>query len=432
MSRTETVRWDFAAWTSLIPESEIRRLLKYQVTYYFGGGLPGVLPIHTFSKILRTLADDHEKMMDSREPDQMLQAIQDWNYGPTGGHRFFRETLARRLREKDGLDWLDPETGWEDVIVTTGSQQAIYSILDIMVDPGDVIIVPRPAYLGFLGPAVKLGARILSIETDLEGITPEDFHKAIRLSMQEWDRTPKILYLVADSDNPKGTTLPEKRRKAIFDIAGQHNILIIEDAAYREIQYGDVPPPIKSYDRDNELVCYLRTSSKEAAVLRMGYSVIPTALSDNVTKALGYLDLCPTTLNQRILDNYYSQYIDEALPVTLEKYKRRRDTMAKAIDESFPAGSRTDPNGGFFFWWQSEDKDFDTKKFLNDVAIPNDVLFVPSAAFYPIQGRAVVDDEIGPNIREINGMRLGFSFCVPSNITTGMTRLGKLLSDNIG
>ncbi len=419
---------ELAAWTQLIPESEIRKLLSYQVSYYFGGGKPGALPTGIFSMILDELSQRYR-----HPPDGPKSALDDLNYGPTAGEPWFRQTLATRLRERDKLDFLDAEEGWQDVIITNGSQQCLYALLDSIINPGDIILTARPAYLGFLVPVVKLGGEIVTIRTDLDGIIPECVESAIRACQRELHKTPEIIYVVADSDNPKGTTLPEKRRKQLFDIAEEHNIIILEDAAYREIQFQKKVSPIKKLDTENERVCYLRTSSKEAAVLRVGYSVLPTEIGEEVIKDKGYLDLCTSTLIQRILDIYYREYIDHALSETIAVYKKRRDAMCMAIDEAFPAGVRTDPHGGFFSWWESDNPDFDAKMFLEQVAIPNDIVYVPGRAFYPLKGRAfhMKTDKLGENIVHLNSMRLGYSWSEPEEIITGIHRLGKLLSKEL-
>jgi DNA-binding transcriptional MocR family regulator len=147
-------------------------------------------------------------------------------------------------------------------------------------------------------------------------------------------------------------------------------------------------------------------------------------------KDKGYLDLCTSSLNQKILDIYYSKYIDQALGANLKIYEERRDTMQKTIDEFFPSqGIRTNPTGGFFFWFQMENGDFDSSKFLQNVAIPNDVLYVPGQAFYPIKGYSIstADSELHGNRIKTNGMRLSFSFTTPQIIEEGMERLGDLL-----
>ncbi|RDE14992.1 MAG: hypothetical protein C4K48_05195 [Candidatus Thorarchaeota archaeon] len=417
--------YGFATWTSFIEESQIRALLKYKVKYYFAGGKPGIIPTDTFADIMAELSVRYKK-------DPMM-ALDDLNYGPTGGAPWFLKTLAKRMCKVRKIP-IDCETQWEDVSITNGSQQALYALLDTLIDPGDVIITPAPAYLGFLVPAVKLGARVITVPTDNKGIIPEFVERAIHLSKIKFGKNPDLLYVVADSDNPKGTTLPMNRRRALFDICENHNILLLEDAAYAEIQFKDTPKAIKTLDKDNSRVAYLGTSSKEAAVLRVGYSILPDNVREQVLKDKGYLDLCTTTLVQRILDEYYNKHIDDAMRVAIPLYKKRCEAMAKAIDESFPAGTRSDPTGGFFIWWQSDKSDFDSSKFMEDVAIPNDLLYVPGGPFYPITGHKLTADsnDLEPSVPEGNTMRLGFSYAPPDVIYEGISRLGKLLSKELG
>lgn len=417
--------YSFATWTSFIEESQIRALLKYKVKYYFAGGKPGIVPTGVFAKIMADLSERYKK-----DP---AMALDDFNYGPTAGQPYFLKTLAERLCRVRGLP-IDCETQWERVCITNGSQQALYALLDTLVDPGDVIITPSPAYLGFLVPAVKLGARVITVPTDLDGIVPEYVDKAIRVSQEKFGKTPDMVYVVPESDNPKGTTLPWKRRQALYDVCESHKVLILEDAAYAEIQFKKIPKPIKTLDKDNQRVAYLGTTSKEAAVLRVGYSVLPDTVKEQVLKDKGYLDLCTSSFVQRILDEYYRKYIDEAMRVAIPKYKERCAAMAKAIDSDFPAGERTDPTGGFFIWWQSEKKGFDSSEFMERVAIPNDLLYVPGGPFYPISGFTLTEDgnDVVASVPELNTMRIGFSYAEPKLITEGIERLGRLLSKELG
>jgi len=369
----------------------------------------------------------------NRYKEDSKLALDDFNYGPTGGQPWFRKTLAKRLCDVRKIP-INGEDQWDHVTITNGSQQALYAILDTLIDPGDVIITPSPAYLGFLVPAVKLGARVLTVNTDNDGIIPEQVEKAIHLSKIKFGKVPDLLYVVPDSDNPKGTTLPMSRRQALFDICENHNILLLEDSAYAEIQFKNNLKAIKTLDKDNNRVAYLGTSSKEAAVLRVGYSVLPENVREQVLKDKGYLDLCTATLVQRILDEYYSKYIDEAMKVSVPQYKKRYEAMAKAMDEFFPPGARTDPTGGFFIWWKSEDPNFNSSEFMERVAIPNDLLYVPGGPFYPIVGHRLTEDgnDIIPSVPEDDTMRLGFSYATSEVIAEGIEKLGKLMTKEIG
>ena len=425
MANSEGNGYSFATWTNFIEESQIRSLLKHKVKYYFAGGKPGIIPTDIFADIMADLSVKY------KENPQL--AIDDLHYGPTSGQPWFKKTLAKRLCETRDIP-IDCENDWDAVSITNGSQQALYALLDTLIDPGDVIITPSPAYLGFLVPAVKLGGRVITIPTDLDGIIPEDVEHAVEVSKKKFGKVPDIIYVVPDSDNPKGTTLPMKRRQALFDIAEADDILLVEDSAYAEIQFKKKIKAIKTLDKENERVAYLGTSSKEAAVLRVGYSVLPPNVKEQVLKDKGYLDLCTATFVQRILDEYYRKHIDEAMRVGVPKYEERCKAMAKAMDESFPAGVRTDPTGGFFIWWESEDKKFDAGEFMERIAIPNDIIYVPGAPFYPISGHRLTKDnkDVRESLPQHNTMRLGFSYAPPDIISNGITRLGELLTKELG
>ena len=415
--------FDFATWTQLVPESEIRRLLRFKVRYYFAGGKPGVLATEALS---HTLVEFGKYCLQLIEEGERHKVIDLFNYCPTEGLKELRETLAHLLKERDGLC-----VDWEDVLITTGSQQAIYAILDVLLNPEDVVLIPRPAYLGFVNTALKFRAKLVTVPMTEHGIDPEHVKRAIRLSVKKFDKKPDLIYVIPDSDNPSGTTMPLKRREELFEVANDEGIVIVEDSAYREIQFCDERiPPIKSFDDDNSIVAYLRSSSKEAAVFRIGYSVLPAELRSEVIKSKGYIDLNTPVITQMLAKLYYQKYFSRHIEEIREGYKERCYVMKRAIDEFFPDGNRTDPKGGFFIWWNASDANFDSKKFLEEVALKNDVVYVPGEAFYPRVGYAYCPDKDTIEVMkpETHGMRLGYSYLCPEDISEGIKRLGLLLA----
>ena len=419
----------FADWTNYIKESAIRRLLKYNVKYYFGGGLPGALPLEVLSKILVDLGNHFETLLSQGKTEEVLTSF---NYGKTAGDDELRKILMKRLVERQHLPF-DSETDFEKIFITTGSQQAIYTLLDSLINPGDVVLVPSPGYLGFVGVSDKMGARTVGIPTDKGGIIIDAVRKGIELSEKQFGKLPKIIYVVATSDNPKGSTLDYSRRKALFDLASEYDILLVEDDAYKEIQFGELFDPIKKFDKDNDRVAYFATTSKEAGVFRLGYSIVPQPLMDNMEKSKGYIDLCTPTIVQKMVAEYYKGPLDKYLSEALQIYKRRKELMVKLIHENFPPGVFTDPTGGFFVWWESEKSDFDSTAFNYDVAIPNNVLYVQGEAFFAPRGFGLNDDwsEIIPMKPKKNGMRLSFSKIPDNIIEEGIPLLGRLLSENL-
>ncbi len=424
----DPIRQVLADWTKEVPESAIRKLLKNKTKYYLAGGLPGNLPTKIFPEILRELADYYDS--DSQH------VIDEFQYGQTAGSPGFRKVLAERIHRRDGIDIISGAEDWEKILITTGSQQAIYLALDTLINPGDIVVTPSPAYLGFVTTAVKVGGHVVTAPTDTEGLIPDYVEDTIIKAEKEFGKKAKILYVVEDSDNPKGTTLPVKRRKQLYNIAEQHDVIVIADSAYKEMQFEKRSPSMKTFDKDNSRVIYTSSTSKEAAPLRLGYSVLPDFLHLEAEKSKGYIDLCTPTITQRIAEIYYDKYIDDQLPIIVQKYKEQKDTAYKALLETFPEGDFTNPTGGFFIWWQPKGEKaytFDVRKFNQEVLHPNEVLVVPGAAFYPPSGHSYDPEEreIKP-LKVINGgMRIGYSFLPADMIDVGVRKLGNLLEKNL-
>ncbi|MCB0289906.1 MAG: PLP-dependent aminotransferase family protein [Calditrichaeota bacterium] len=428
MLKRETL--PYAEWTYRIPEGEIRRLLKYQVKYYFGGGLPGALPIRQLAGIIEEIG---RELLSDIGAGNKASSLQLFNYNKTPGLDSLRKLFLKRLVERQHLPF-DPETDYHRVLVTNGAQQALYGLLDSIINPGDYILSAAPSYLGFVTPAVKLGGNVVCCPSDENGLTVEGVEKAIAAVKREAGTVPKILYIVSDSDNPSGTTLPQDRRKAFFEIAQRENILIVEDGAYKEIQFGKKRlNPIKAYDTENRVVVYLASTSKEAGVLRIGYGVYPAEIGDMVEKAKGYYDLCSPVLNQVIAERYYSLDLDQILGEVLGIYRERCGAMLEALGSFFPKGIMTRPTGGFFVWWETlPGVNFDSKTFNEKVAIPNNLLFVPSHAFFPPEGLVV--DARGKLVSakpHTNGMRLSFSAVPKERIFEGIEIMGNLLKKHL-
>ena len=424
----DPIRTILAEWTSEVPESEIRKLLKQKTKYYLAGGLPGNLPTKIFPEILRELADYY----DSDEQN----VINEFQYGPTAGHPGLQKVLAERLARRDKIPGISGEQDYEKVFISTGSQQGTYLVLDILINKGDIIITPSPAYLGFVTACVKLVGHVVTAPTDEYGLIPEYVENTIVKAEEGFGKKVKLLYVVSDSDNPKGTTLPVKRRETLYNIAEQYDVMILEDQAYKEIQFEEKRPPIKSFDKDNTRVIYASTTSKEAAPIRIGYNILPDELFKEAEKSKGYIDLCTPTLTQRLAEIYYRKYIDEELPKIVQKYKEQKEIAYKALVETFPEGEYTNPTGGFFIWFQAKGEKaytFDVDKFNQEVLYPNEVLIVPGGAFYPPKGSSYDEEarEIKPLKVIKGGMRIGYSFLKKELIDEGVRRLGKLLSEHL-
>jgi len=416
---------EFAKWTYEVKESEIRRLLKYQVKYYFGGGLPGALPLTVHSTILRDMGLRFLEQIDQGKNNEVLMT---YNYGTTPGDDDLRKILMKRLIERQHLPF--EVADYTKMQITQGAQQAIFCVMDALINPGDVVLVPSPTYLGFVNVAKKFGAIIVGVPTDQGGLIVEQVQKAIQVSKTQFHKKPKFIYVIATSDNPKGTTMSVKRRKELFDLAVAEDIYLFEDDAYKEIQFGKSYLPIKSFDIDNDRVLYTASTSKEAGVFRLGYSIFPESIQVEVEKSKGNIDLCTPTLIQKLVAEYYKGPVQDYLTESVAIYEKRKEMMIKEIDETFPGGTRNDPTGGFFIWWEADSRDFDAGWFNEKIAIPNDVLYVPGKPFYPpyeLTSAGTIQRSEEPT----NGMRLSYSKVTEKTIEEGIPRLGKLLADHI-
>lgn len=414
----------YADWVNKLPESEIRRLLRFSPKYYFGGGKPGILPIETFHRIMEDIISDDRILIQKKDSS----VLEKYNYGATEGNINFRTILAKRLKKHDHVS-----CDADDILITTGSQQTLYAINDCLITPGDIILTTRPTYLGFLLPAEKLGATIVTLPSDDGGLIPEFIEDAIELCKTKFGKVPKILYTIPYSDNPKGTTLSPKRKKQIIDIVFCYNdLLIVEDVAYKEIQFrqnGNYIHPLKENDPDNQRIAYLSTSTKEAASFRVGYSVLPENLRKAMIKCKGYYDLCSSEFVQAILARYYEKYIDINLPLIRQGYEKRCKAMIRAITEFMPNGSFTKPTGGFFVWYETSNPIFDSLKFIQ-TSIDKGVAYVPGSAFYPQHGYSITEEtKLIPLEIPTNAMRIGYSLLSPEMITEGIKLLGRILNE---
>ena len=419
-SKKKNLHFTFSEWVTRIPESEIRRLLRFTPKYYFAGGKPGVIPVPTFHTIIQELLNEEKQMLIEKK----IASLAHYNYGPTEGNQQLREVLARRLNHRDGLSNIEDS----DILITTGSQQSLFALCDTIISPGDILLTTRPAYLGFLQTAEKAGGIIITLPSDQQGMITDNIPSAIDLCRRKFGKSPKVLYSVPYSDNPKGTTLPMNRKEAIIDYSIDFDYLVVEDMAYKEIQFdSNKISPMKKLDPSNERVAYLSTTTKEAASFRIGYSVLPTQIYNEVVKAKGIYDLCSSEWVQAIITRYYEKYIDKALPDIIKEYKKRRDAMSSAINENLD-GEATKPTGGFFIWFKTADDKFDSTKFI-DIALANDISYVPGATFFPLKGFNYNENkELSECKPEYNVMRLSYSFMTPEMIKEGIHKLGKLIS----
>ncbi len=379
--------------------SEIRELLKYASNknlISFGGGMPNPLtfPMAELKGIMDDVMDNYGAL-----------ALQ---YGNTGGMNELKTEIKRLVNETEKIASSESE-----ILVTSGSQQGLYELAKIFVNPGDVIITEEPTYVGAISAFDANKAEMHSIPMDSNGIRTDLVEEEVR-KLVAAGRKPKFIYTIPTFQNPTGITMSLDRRKHLIEISQEYQIPLVEDNPYGELRYsGQRIPAMKSLDRD---VIYLGTFSKIMCPgLRMGFTIGPEAFIGKVNLLKQALDLSSSTFSQFVAWQYLARnMVSKQIPKTVELYRKKRDIMLKALEEEFPEGSSwSRPDGGMFLW-ATVDSRINTTDLLPE-AIQAGVAYVSGNAFSPARMQG-------------SSMRLNFTFSEDDQIREGIRRLGTLIS----
>jgi len=399
--------WEYryAHRTQKMGSSVIRELLKLTEQpdiISFAGGLPApeVFPVKEFQEACNQVLTDHG-----------AQALQ---YSTTEGYLPLREMIARHNTR------YSVRVTAENIMITSGSQQALDFIGRLFINRGDYIVVESPTYLGALQAWNAYGAQYISVPSDEDGMIVDKLEDALRIG-------PKFIYILPNFQNPSGSTLSLERRKRLVLMADQYGVPIVEDDPYGQLRYdGEHIPSVATLDsryrNDNDgeytgNVIYLSTFSKLLAPgLRLAWVIAPPEVVRKLVMTKQAADLHTSSFNQHVAyEVAKGGFLDEHVKVIRATYKERRDVMLEMMEEMFPPTVRwTKPLGGMFLWGVLPEH-VDAAEVLK-VAIERKVAFVPGAAFHPNGGGA-------------NTMRINFSFSNPDNIREGITRLGTTLKE---
>ncbi len=393
----------FAERTRVMRSSAMRDLMAITArpeVISLAGGLPdtSTFPPKTFAAQMTRIAQE-----------SVAEALQ---YGPTEG---FRETVDC-IVEVMGAEGMLPDP--EDVIVTTGGQQAIDLICKTLVDPGDAVICEAPTYPGAIPVFCSYQADTIQIECDAEGMRIDDLEDTLeRLEIE--GRRPKFIYSVPTFQNPAGVTMSLERRRRLVEIARARELLVVEDNPYGLLRYGgEALPPLYQLD-GGDFVIYVGTFSKILSPgIRLGWAVTPPPVMEKVVLGKQASDLCTSTLTQYFVREHFAggrwrEYVESVGEI----YRERRDAMLAALERYFPAqASWTEPEGGLFVW-ATLPPYIDTSDLLAK-ALRDDVAFVPGQAAY-VDGRGR------------NSMRLNFSAGDEQEIREGIRRIGKVIAEQV-
>ncbi len=394
----------FAHRIQKMGSSIIRELLKLTedpAIISFGGGLPApeVFPLEKFKDACNIVLDNFGP-----------QALQ---YGATDGYLPLREMISRHKSR------YSVSVSPNNILITSGSQQALDFIGRLFINRGDYIVVEGPTYLGALQAWNAYGAQYITVPVDEDGMNVDELEKALRVG-------PKFIYCLPNFQNPSGVTLSLERRQRIVELADKYGVPIIEDDPYGQLRYeGEHLPSLAYLDSvyrgDNGSytgnVIYLSTFSKLLAPgIRLAWVIAPEKVIRKLVQTKQAADLHTATFNQMVAYEVgKGGFLDEHVKVIREVYKQRRDVMLETMEEVWPSSaSWTTPLGGMFLWGMAPEG-IDTTELLKK-AIDRKVAFVPGFAF-------------NADGKSSNAMRLNFSYSKPDTIREGITRLGVLLKE---
>lgn len=332
-------------------------------------------------------------------------------YGPSLGFQKLREDIADRMNrmyQPMGMDKIEAK----NIIITTGSQQGLDITGRVFLDPGDVVLIESPSYLGAIGAFELNQPKFIEVPTDENGMIPEELEKII----QTTDRV-KFIYAIPNYQNPTGICWSLERRQAVMAIATKYEIPVVEDNPYGDLRFeGEEIAPLISMD-PKHLVIYSGTFSKTLAPgMRLAWMVANDEIMAKMDLVKGSTDLSTPCVTQRECAMYMENYDFEGhIKENCALYAKRRDAMCAAIKTYFPADVKcTYPHGGLFLWVELPEH-IDARK-LFEACVANNVAYVPGDSFFPASRRK-------------NFFRLNFSYNDEATIEEGIRRLGEAIKN---
>ena len=324
----------FSSFAQTLQASDIAELLaltEKPEVISFAGGLPApeLFPIEEMKKVDEAIYNEEGR-----------KAVQ---YGTTEGYVPLREEICKRMKDKFFVDCKP-----EDVVVTTGSQQALFILAQILVDKDQTILMESPSYMGAIMAFDPVGPKYTEVPTDDQGIVPEELEKILAA-----DDSIRMIYVIPEFQNPTGITWPVERRKAFMDIVNKYDVVVLEDDPYGEIRYDiEKLPSLKSMDTQGKVVFLGSFSKIFMPGLRLGWIVANPEIIDKFVKFKQAVDLGTSTFGQRQAAYFLKMFDMEAhIAKITALYAKRRDLMYQSMEKYFPEGvTFTYPKGGLFTW----------------------------------------------------------------------------------
>ncbi len=377
---------------------DILKVLSRKDVISFAGGIPDP---ETFPH------EEIEQAFSQCLKEAWKKALQ---YTESQGIPELREEISHFMR-RTGRCSTDPE----NIVITSGSQEALYVLSLALLDPGDVVIVERPTYLAMIQILRSLNVDIIDIELEDDGISITQLENTLK-KLKEDNRKIKFIYVVPTCQNPTGITMSMDKRKSLIELAEKYDIYIVEDDPYSYYLYEETEHSEPLAKLCPERVIYCSTISKILAPgLRIGWIAAPQELVPHIVKMKQIVSLQTTTLVQyALVEIFRRRIVEKRIPALSEHYRKKRDAMLEALETYMPEYvSWTRPVGGMFVWVRTR-PDIDTSHMLRTAIEKYGVAYVPGEAFYATNPCR-------------NTMRLNFTYPSIRDIYTGIERLGNLL-----
>ncbi|MEM1526458.1 MAG: PLP-dependent aminotransferase family protein [Ignisphaera sp.] len=368
----------------------------------FAGGLPdpSTFPIEELKNITVEVLENYG-----------FEALQ---YMPTKGVSMYMRELLNYLYRNRGI-----KVSQDNVLITTGSQQAVDIIARAFVDEGDIVVVEEPTYIAALNAFRARKPRFIGVPIDDYGMKVNELEDKLKMLKSKGEKV-KVLYTVSTAQNPAGVTLSIDRRKYLLELAEEYDFLLIEDDAYGLMIFDESTPTTPIYNLDkNGRVIYIGSLSKILAPgLRLGHVIAPKEVIDSLEPMKQIADLHTSSFNQYIAAlALKKKIIEKNINKTKTLYKQKRNTMIETIENSFPRTTwYTKPIGGMFIWVKLN-QEIDTELLLTK-AYSKGVLYVPGKGFY--------HNENGKDT-----MRLNFTYPTINQIKQGIEILAKVIKEEL-
>lgn len=390
----------FASRMDLLKGSEIRELLKLTAQpdiISFAGGMPApeLFPVEQMMEASRAVLEENGRV-----------ALQ---YSSTEGYPKLRQQIADRMLAKNNI-----HTDADHILVTSGSQQGLDFSARVFLDPGDVVLLESPSYLGAVNAFKACQPRFIEVPTDDGGMIMEELEKILATTERV-----KMIYVIPDFQNPSGRTWSLERRKAFMEVVNKYEVPVIEDNPYGELRFkGEFLPALKTMDT-KDLVIYLGTFSKILAPgYRLGWICCGSDIFDKMTLIAQAAVLQTATVSMMVVSKYLDMFdLDAHVQKIRDTYRHRCDLMISTMDEYFPKEAKfTRPEGGLFTWVEMPEY-VNTRDMAAD-ALALNVAFVPGDGFFPNGGN-------------FHCLRMNYSNMPDDRIVEGVKRLAEVMKKHI-